>query len=138
MHRKYQDWQLRKLRADVLDQLNPVGAGQTEIDNRQLGAQFANHIHRFRGVACLAADCKTVVGLNQFLETFSKQRVIIDNDYPFRVRRIAFRILIGRPHNILSSCGWFGWRCRTASHQFLWFSFRDSSLGRLSDVGSLD
>ena len=72
MHRKHQNWKLRKFRADVLDELNAVGARQAKIDNSQIGTEFSNHVHRFGSIASFAADREASVGMNQLLEPFPK------------------------------------------------------------------
>jgi len=45
--------------------------------------------------ASFAANCKVIfLGVNQFREAFSEQRMIIDNHDSLCVRRIAFWILV--------------------------------------------
>ena len=72
MHREHQNRQARKFGADILDQLNAIGAGQTEIDNRHVGLQFPNHLHRFCCVAGFTTDSEVRVGMNQFFEALPK------------------------------------------------------------------
>ena len=61
--------------------------------------QLADHLHGFRGGAGLAANGERVIGMNQFLESLPKQRVIINDHDPFCFRRIAFRVLICGPRD---------------------------------------
>src|SRR3977135_1032134 len=50
----------------------------------------AHHVHGLRRALCFATNAETVSGVDQLLETFAKERVIIDNDDPFRVNCFAF------------------------------------------------
>jgi hypothetical protein len=96
MHGKHQDWQIHEFCSDVFDKLNPVCPRQTQVDDRKVWVQFSDYFHPFGGSASFAADRKTVLGINQLFEAFSKQRVIIDDDDSFRVWQVAFWILVGR------------------------------------------
>ena len=123
VHREHQDRQLRKLCADILDQLDAVGAGQTQIHNRKVGLQPPDHLHRFRRVAGLAADGERAVRMNELFEPFAKQRVIIHDHEPFSPRWIASRIFVGRAREACLCCGSLG--CRVVHGK------RRSSLDRL-------
>src|SRR5437016_13397552 len=79
--------------------------------------QFADDAHGFGGGACFATNCEGPVGMDHFLEALSKKGMIVNNHDPFRRRWIVSGVLGGRAHELRLSCGWFGWRCRSASHQ---------------------
>ena len=90
VHGENQNGQSWKFGADVFNQLNAVRARQANIDNRQVGFHFAQHVHGLRRGVCFATNAETVIGVDQLLETFAKERVIIDDDDSFRVNCFAF------------------------------------------------
>jgi hypothetical protein len=96
MHGKHQNRQIREFCSDVFDKLNPVCSRQTQVDDRKIRIQLSDHLHPFGRSPSFTANRKTILGTNQLLESFSKQRVIIDDDDSFRVWPVAFRILVGR------------------------------------------
>ena len=85
MHGKHQDGQIREFCSNVFDKLNPICPWQTQVDDGKVWIQFSDDLHPFGGSAGFTADRKIVIGTNQLLETFSKQRMIIDDDDSFRI-----------------------------------------------------
>src|SRR5207237_1737278 len=67
-----------------------------KIDNCQVGLQLPNHSERFGRVTGFSANAQTIVGaVDQLLETFAEERVIVHDDDAFRLRRRGLWFLFG-------------------------------------------
>jgi hypothetical protein len=61
----------------VFDQGQPAAIGQRQIDGDQVGAMLRDRFHRFVGVACLGDDVQVGFQLDESLETFANDGVVI-------------------------------------------------------------